>query len=165
LGEYDRAIADLTKALAVSPNTADVHYYNRAKIYSNKGDYTRSLADYTTALELKPNDIGTIVSRGQVYLLANKPKLAVGDFQKAVKISPKSAGYRLYLGRGLYYADRKNKAMSVWKKACQLASAKRTRSWQHLLTKAGHYSGKIDGICDFGVTIAFASCAENKCKL
>ena len=165
LGKYAQGIADLTKALALNPNTADVHYYNRAKIYHRKGDFRRAIADYTTAHELNPKDTSTLVNRGITYLRLDSSHLAVKDFQRLITLRPKSAYYRYFFGKGNYYAGKTAKAMSVWKEACKLASSKQTKRWQRLFKKAGHYSGTIDGVCDFGVTIAFASCAEAKCKL
>ena len=121
LGEYARGIADLTKALAVNPNTADVHYFNRAKIYEDKGDYTRSIADYTTALELKPKDIGTLLNRGEVFILVGKHNRAIKDFKQVVNISPKSAYYRHFLGRGLYDAGNESR---------QCLSGRKPVSWR-----------------------------------
>ncbi len=165
LGKYAQGIADLSKALALNPSTADVYYYNRAQIYRRKGDFRRAIADFTTAHELNPKDIGTLLYRGKTYLKVDSSHLAVKDFQRLITLRPKSASYRYFFGKGNYYAGKSAKAMSVWKETCKLASGKQTKRWQRLFKKAGHYSGAIDGVCDFGVTIAFASCAEAKCNL
>jgi len=54
-GEYDRAIADFTKALEINPRLAQA-YYNRGVAYERKGEYDQAIADYTNALELSPSN-------------------------------------------------------------------------------------------------------------
>jgi tetratricopeptide (TPR) repeat protein len=53
-GEYDRAIADFTQAIALKPDFA-LAYSNRGNAYANKGEYDRAIADYTQAIKLNPN--------------------------------------------------------------------------------------------------------------
>ena len=49
--EYDRAIADYTKAIALNPDDADT-YYNRAITYSIKRDYQKAWVDVRTCRRL-----------------------------------------------------------------------------------------------------------------
>ncbi len=52
-GEYDRAIADYDKAIALKPKYADF-YNNRGIAYDKKGEYDRAIADYDKAIALNP---------------------------------------------------------------------------------------------------------------
>ena len=55
MGEFDRAIADFSAAIALNPNDAIAHY-NRGNAYENKGDREQAIVDYRKALEINPSD-------------------------------------------------------------------------------------------------------------
>jgi hypothetical protein len=54
-GEFDRAIADYDKSLALNPRDADV-YGNRGVAYEQQGNEQKAAADYRKALTLRPGD-------------------------------------------------------------------------------------------------------------
>ena len=45
MGEYDRAIADLTKAIELEPNSAATHYM-RGLVYKDRRKYDLAIADF-----------------------------------------------------------------------------------------------------------------------
>lgn len=51
--DYDRAIADYTRAIEIDPKYARA-YDGRGIAYTSKGDYVKAVADVTMALELRP---------------------------------------------------------------------------------------------------------------
>jgi tetratricopeptide (TPR) repeat protein len=51
--EYDRAIADYTRAIELDPKNLSA-YNDRGVAYTSKGDYERAIADVTRAVELAP---------------------------------------------------------------------------------------------------------------
>ncbi len=52
-GDYDRAIADYTKAIEIDPKYANA-YYSRGIAWGKKGNSDRAIADYTKAIEIDP---------------------------------------------------------------------------------------------------------------
>jgi len=56
-GEYDRALADLNKAIEINPKYAGA-YNNRGKAYGLKGEYDHAIADFSKAIEIDP--IGSV---------------------------------------------------------------------------------------------------------
>ena len=54
-GELDRAIANLSKAIALNPKYADA-YNNRGRAYEKMGDKEQAIADYRKALEIDPSN-------------------------------------------------------------------------------------------------------------
>ncbi len=54
-GEYDRAITDYDKAIALNPEDA-VAYYNRGVAYEELGNKQQAATDYQKALSLRPGD-------------------------------------------------------------------------------------------------------------
>jgi CHAT domain-containing protein/Tfp pilus assembly protein PilF len=88
-GDFDRAIADLTKGIELDPSQAVVHAA-RGEAYRFRGDVDRAIADYNKALELDPKRATAYHSRG--LALASKGNYAAGiaDLTKAIEADPKS---------------------------------------------------------------------------
>jgi tetratricopeptide (TPR) repeat protein len=63
-GDFDRAIADYTRAIDLKPDYA-VAYYNRGFSYRHKGDDDRAIADWSKALALKPDFADAYTNCGQ----------------------------------------------------------------------------------------------------
>ena len=52
-GDYEKAIADFSKAIELDPNYADAYYY-RGEVYKDRGELQRAKDDYKRAGELNP---------------------------------------------------------------------------------------------------------------
>jgi len=93
--DYNRAIADLSKAISLDPNNAEA-YAERANAYSGKCDWDRDIADLSKALTLSldQNDAATEYSvcsnRAYAYLTKGDFAHAVIDFEHTL---PESATY------------------------------------------------------------------------
>jgi len=103
-GQYDKAIADYTKAIELNPRDAKA-YNNRGNAYGNKGQYDQAIADYTKAIELNPRDATTYYNRGMSY---GKDKgqhdQAIADYTKAIELNPRFAA--AYNNRGIAYYNK-----------------------------------------------------------
>lgn len=88
-GQYDQAIADFTKAIALLPPDAAV-YHNRGLAYSNKGLYDQAIADLTQAIALKP-DANAYNERAWNYHLKGEDAKGLPDANKAVALTPRDA--------------------------------------------------------------------------
>jgi 3-oxoacyl-[acyl-carrier protein] reductase len=51
--DYDQAIADFSRAIALNPNSALAHY-DRGLAYRAKADYDQANADFNRAIEIDP---------------------------------------------------------------------------------------------------------------
>lgn len=98
-GDFDRAIADLNRAIALDPKSAAA-YNGRcyASVISNR-QLQQALADCNKSLELRPNNAATLDSRGFAYLRLGRFKEAISDFNAELAIRPRAPN-SLY-GRGL----------------------------------------------------------------
>jgi tetratricopeptide (TPR) repeat protein len=97
LGRHAEAAACLDACLQKQPNDVEV-LCARASMRTRLGQYQGAQADYSRALELKPAaDI--YAARGWTYLLTDTPKLAILDFEAALRLEP-DRGDAL-AGRGL----------------------------------------------------------------
>jgi len=105
-GEFDRAIADLTRACELAPTQAN-YFYERAQVRLAAAQPRLALDDLNEVLKLDPNDAGMHVSRAELRLRERDSPGAVADIQAADRLSPKSADIRLTIARlyesaGLY---------------------------------------------------------------
>ena len=69
---YDRAIVDFTRAIDLNSDDANA-YFNRGRVYREKGDDDRAITDFSKAIGLKPDDTETYNNRGVSYY--NKKQL------------------------------------------------------------------------------------------
>ena len=102
-GDFDRAIADFTKALELNPNDMEA-YNHRGHVYSNKGDFDRAIADFTKALELNPDYASAYLYRGFAYYKEGDLDLAIADSNKTLELKPiDTVRARAHLLRGATY--------------------------------------------------------------
>jgi hypothetical protein len=84
-GDYDRAIADYTQAVALDPNYFAA-YFQRARSYERAGDFDRAIADYAEAIRLSPLDVSPVINRGIIYKRKGEYDLAIADYNKVGKL-------------------------------------------------------------------------------
>jgi tetratricopeptide (TPR) repeat protein len=100
LKRYEAAATALDACLEKSPNDALV-LCARAAVRTRLGQYQGAQADYARALERKP-DAEVYTARGWTYLAGDATKLALADFDLALRLEP-GRGDAL-MGRGLAHA-------------------------------------------------------------
>ena len=86
-GDYDRAIADFTKAIELNPDYA-ISYNNRGSINFLTGNYVCAITDLTKAIELNPHDIDGYMKRGFAYWAKGERVRGDIDFIKAKELNP-----------------------------------------------------------------------------
>lgn len=87
MGQYERAIRDFDRALALQPGLV-VAWRQRALAYRSKGDYERALADFEQAILLSPTDARLYTDRGVAYELLGEYASAIRDFNRAIAFKP-----------------------------------------------------------------------------
>lgn len=65
--QFDRALADLTRACELAPKDAETHY-DRALVYLRSGQFKLSLQDLDTAITLQPDDTDSRLVRAHLLL-------------------------------------------------------------------------------------------------
>ncbi len=86
-GDYERAIADLSKAITFNPRGAE-EYLRRGIAYEKEGDHEDAIADFSTVIRLKPAYATAYTMRGGAYEVAGEKGKAVADFRAALAIDP-----------------------------------------------------------------------------
>ena len=86
--EYNKAIAEYTRAIELRPDFAEA-YNNRAYATYSKYDGTGDpLADLNRALVLRPEFAHAYNTQGCVYMAAGEPDKALADFNRAIQLQP-----------------------------------------------------------------------------
>ena len=88
--DFDRAIADYTQAIQLSPGYA-LAYAGRGNAWSNKGDLDRALADYDKAIQLDAKSEAPYNNRARVWRGKGNLDKAIADLTKAISLNPKDA--------------------------------------------------------------------------
>ena len=117
--DYDRDIADQTKAIELNPDYADA-YYNRGVAYHSKHDYDRAIADYSKASELNPNDPDSHINRCRAYNEKGEYDKAIADCSNAIVLNPKKA--LAYDNRGVANENKgdHDRAIADYRRALEL---------------------------------------------
>jgi tetratricopeptide (TPR) repeat protein len=99
----DRALADLTKAIELSPNLFAAWKY-RGGLYIEIREYDKAIADHTQRVRLDPDSAGAYMSRGIAYTGKGDYDKAIADYDRAVKLNPDFAS--AYNNRGNAYRNK-----------------------------------------------------------
>src|SRR5437867_2948659 len=125
--DHAGAIADLSKAIDLKPDDADL-YFNRGNAWAAKEDHEKAINDYTKAVELKPSLAAAYMYRGDSQNRKGDPIGAMLDYGKAIELNSKDA--EAYYRRGTIHYDRHSWADSLadFKKAWDLNALGRLHS-------------------------------------
>jgi tetratricopeptide (TPR) repeat protein len=86
-GDWDNAIIDYTKAIALEENDA-VAYNDLGVARFSKDDLDEAILDFNKAIELKPDFAGAYGSRGAAKMSKFDFDGAISDFNKAIALKP-----------------------------------------------------------------------------
>jgi tetratricopeptide (TPR) repeat protein len=117
---FDDGITEFSKAIASEPDYF-VAYIQRGNAYLNKDELDEAVTDFNQSLKLNPHLATVYGKRGVAYYKQGSYDLALSDYNKALEINPDDVF--AYTNRGFLYMiklDKKGKACSDWKRACEL---------------------------------------------
>jgi tetratricopeptide (TPR) repeat protein len=97
LKRYDEVLRSCDGALAEGKPWVDLHEI-RGLARAGRRDFAGAIADYTLALEQRPGRPRVLTSRGLTYLVSDAPKLALSDFEEALRLDPSNG--EAHGGRG-----------------------------------------------------------------
>ena len=107
---HDKAIGDLSQAIALDPSNADL-YIDRGRAWLSLNEHKRAIDDFTGAIRLNP-DAEAYLERGDVYTQMKKYDKAIEDYERAVTLRPDA---KAYTARGALYhlLNRLSDAMAI----------------------------------------------------
>lgn len=109
-GEYDKAIADFSRAIQLRQHYADA-YNNRGTAYFLRSNYEKALADFTQALKYNPNHKKAYYNLGTLFLNRGEIDKAIEMFNIALQFDP---GYgEAYNNRGTAFMRKQETAKAI----------------------------------------------------
>ncbi len=155
LKDYDSALADISRAIEMSPNESD-YYYRQARILSDKKMIRESLDSIEIADQLSPNDKGTIgykhwitgnfINTGYKKRKAGDLIGALEDYNLALRVNSDNGSSYYWRAQALVDSKDIASAYSDLKRSIQLDpdnySAYRLMDW--VLTQSSGWDEIID---------------------
>ena len=105
LRDYDGAIADLTRAMALAPDDARFPY-RRAQAHLARHEPALARADLDLAVKLAPDDVDARIMRAGSHMGMHEPDVVAADLDAASKAAAPSADQRLVLASLYQHVDR-----------------------------------------------------------
>ena len=119
LGEAERAIADMDKALELGGGNIDpwMLYRDRALSYFHRKDFAQAMADFDSAIESNPRDTISLNNRGSVHRVMGDYEAAVRDYTRAIDLltysDPNLDLPTVYINRAMCNRAMSNRAAGV----------------------------------------------------
>jgi lipoprotein NlpI len=88
-GQDDKAIADLTQAIAIDPKDSEAYWLRAYAWRYRKKQPLKAIADYTAALKADPADSTNRTSRADVYEELGRYTEASADYDEWIKQNPR----------------------------------------------------------------------------
>ncbi len=123
-GQYDRARAELGKALALDPRARRAHYY-LGMIHVTEGGVTRlddAIAEFRKELALAPGDPLSSLQLGMAYVEGRRYEEALPHLELAAASPPPQGRAFYYLGRCQLGLGRAEPAVASLRRALELAT-------------------------------------------
>lgn len=90
LGDYDRAIAEYTKAIDGDFKEEWI-YASRGELYRSAGQAEKAIADYSEVLKINPENKNALTERADLYeWYVNNDVAALADFEKLLELRKKN---------------------------------------------------------------------------
>jgi tetratricopeptide (TPR) repeat protein len=89
-GEYQAALAELTRAIRRDPTYADA-FHNRALVYTALGNLGSAASDFGKVVEIRPDFVEGCIHQGRLHAAMNAHDQAIADFTRAIAIDPQCA--------------------------------------------------------------------------
>jgi tetratricopeptide (TPR) repeat protein len=113
-GQYDLAIADYTKYIAMKPKNpvylAD-GFVGRANVYRITGKHDLAIADYGRALQIDPKNHNALLNRGITFWNKKDYASALKDYDALLAMNAKDP--EAYYHRGLVFMDQGKNALAI----------------------------------------------------
>lgn len=113
------AINDFTRAIRLKPDDEKA-YYERAKIYNDKGNYENAINDFNKIVEINPNNTDAYFNRGISYDGLKKFSEAIEDYSKVIELDPGDDQAYNNRGQDFLLSYKFDEAIKDWQKALEI---------------------------------------------
>lgn len=119
LGKSEEALADVTEAIRLSPNTTG-SLRLRGELHLAAGQANQALSDFIRAVKLAPSNPENHVEVGRAFDTLGQPEQSVVAYGNAIKQNDQVPRYYISRGNALRRLQRFDEAIEDYKKAIEL---------------------------------------------
>ena len=119
-GEFDQAIQQYDKSIALEFGSAQAHY-NLGTALLQRGEVERALAECRISLNLQPNDPDAQVALGNALLAAGRIPESLAQYERALDLRPDDGTTLYSLGNALQAKGDAAGATKLYRKALQFS--------------------------------------------
>jgi tetratricopeptide (TPR) repeat protein len=117
IGDYDRALADLDRAILLVPDAAD-RYRERGQPQIKRKDFSAALNDMDTLVRLRPDDPWSYAYRGWTGMMSGTYNRALADLDRSILMNEPGGWWPLLTrAKVLLLLGRPNDAMEDYDRA------------------------------------------------
>lgn len=95
---HDEAVTLANRIIQESPYIAEAHHQLSSALFA-LDDYCATLTSAAQAIELNPYHFLALSKMGDSYLQLNQTMLALGCFERALRLNPNREDYRIHISR------------------------------------------------------------------
>ncbi len=110
LGDFEQAIADITRNIEMGDGNDYFAIERRADYYRESGQYAMAINDFSKLIEIAPTDAYAYYKRGWCYELSGNDDQALKDYNAGIDVNKKYP--YIYLMRGELYHKRGNRELA-----------------------------------------------------
>ncbi len=119
VGEYQAAVEDFKRALALDPRSAEA-FSGLAGAYSSLGDPELAESTYQTAIRLRPADWNSYKQLGMFYYRHGEYRKSIEQFEEVIRLTPDNALGYTNLGTLHYRLGDNENAEKYWERSIEI---------------------------------------------
>ena len=120
LEQYKAALADLERALCLSPDVASAIYSARGVAKSGLGQHEAARAEHEQAFRLEPRCAVLYANRGFSQMLQGADEAAIADFDEALRLNPEMPEVYHYRGEVKFFRGQYESSIADYDAAIRL---------------------------------------------
>lgn len=121
LKQFDAAIDNYKKAIAIKPDYAEA-FYNMGNVLKLKGDLESAIVSYAQAIKINPNYAEAHYNIGNLLRLKGDQNAAIANYAQAIQIRPNYAEAYNNMGTALQDKGDQEVAINCYTKAINIRS-------------------------------------------
>jgi tetratricopeptide (TPR) repeat protein len=118
-GQYDKAIAQIEKAIKKAPDNPD--YYSTKGVFLHKmNDPIRAIEAYQAALQVAPDHCFSHYNLGLIYMRQNKTLQAISEWEAVIKSKPRDVDAIFNIAVALSHLGKSTQAIPFYEKVIEI---------------------------------------------
>ncbi|GAB4278852.1 MAG: hypothetical protein Kow0029_22350 [Candidatus Rifleibacteriota bacterium] len=119
-GQYDKALAQIEKAIKKAPNNPD--FYSTKGVFLHKmNDPIRAIEAYQEAITIDPNHCFSHYNLGLIYMRQNKVLKAISEWEAVIRVKPKDVEAIFNIAVALSHLGKGKQAIPFYEKVIKIA--------------------------------------------